>query len=175
MLSDDFQGFQELLSFHNNWALIVIFASVFVHLLSNRCANISKLFAIANFLLINFSNMSKIDIKAFRKANRLSQKMLAEYLGVGQGFISQIEAGERPLPMNLLDKILANPEWDISMIIPERESESELISALKETIQSQRETIDYQKEIIAMLKSERRSPGNAASDNAHSAYSAINP
>lgn len=115
--------------------------------------------------------MSKIDIKAFRKANRLSQKMLADFLGVGQGFISQIEAGERPLPMNLLDKILSNKEWDISMIIPERESESELISALKETIQSQRETIDYQKEIISILKAQKGTQEKPAQKDAHSASS----
>ena len=119
--------------------------------------------------------MSKIDLKAFRKANRLSQQKLAEYLGVGQGFISQIEAGERPLPMNILDKILENKDWDTSGLMPETTHESTLVEALRETIQSQRETIDYQREIIAMLKAERGMQGKPAPEGAHSAFSGLNP
>ena len=58
-----------------------------------------------------------IDIKAFRKANDLSQVELANFLGVGQSFISQIEKGDRPLPSDSLDKILANAEWDHSALV----------------------------------------------------------
>lgn len=120
--------------------------------------------------------MSKIDIKAFRKANRLSQKDLADFLGVGQGFISQIESGDRPMPMNLLDKILEHEGWDTTSIVPERPVESELVNSLKETIKAQRETIEYQKEIISLLREGKGIQARAASDNAPSAYSgAINP
>lgn len=58
-----------------------------------------------------------IDIKAFRKANDLSQVELAKFLGVGQSFISQIEKGDRPLPSDSLDKIMANNEWDHSALV----------------------------------------------------------
>ena len=34
--------------------------------------------------------------RRFRKVNDLTQKELADYLEVGQGFVSQIENGERP-------------------------------------------------------------------------------
>ena len=59
-----------------------------------------------------------IDLKAFRKANHLTQIDLAEYFGVGQGFISQIEKGDRPLPKEYISKLSANPHnWDTSMLI----------------------------------------------------------
>ena len=60
--------------------------------------------------------MEQLDLKAFRKANGLSQVALAEYLGVGQSFISQIEKGDRPMPKEYISTILANAEWDTSML-----------------------------------------------------------
>ncbi len=58
-----------------------------------------------------------IDLKAFRKANSITQVDLADYLGVGQGFISQIEKGSRPLPKENISRLLANPfGWDTSML-----------------------------------------------------------
>jgi transcriptional regulator with XRE-family HTH domain len=62
--------------------------------------------------------MQDIDLKAFRKANKLSQIQLAEFLGVGQSFISQVELGSRPLPQEHISKILANKEWNTSMLVP---------------------------------------------------------
>lgn len=71
-----------------------------------------------------------IDLKAFRKANHLTQIDLADYLGVGQGFISQIEKGDRPLPRESISRILANPyDWDVSMLTEEsRDSKPELVA-----------------------------------------------
>lgn len=60
--------------------------------------------------------MKSVDLKAFRKANNISQVELAEYLGVGQPFISQIEKGIRPIPQEYISRLLANQEWDCSMI-----------------------------------------------------------
>ena len=51
------------------------------------------------------------DLKTFRKANKISQQELAEYLGVGQGYISQMERGDRPVPEKTIEKILENPNW----------------------------------------------------------------
>lgn len=51
------------------------------------------------------------DLKGFRKANKISQTELAEFLGVGQGFISQMEKGTRPIPDAIAEKILNNPQW----------------------------------------------------------------
>lgn len=71
-----------------------------------------------------------IDLKAFRKANHLTQIDLADYLGVGQGFISQIEKGDRPLPRESISRILANPySWDVSMLTDQaRDSKPELVA-----------------------------------------------
>lgn len=58
-----------------------------------------------------------IDLKAFRKKNSITQVDLAAYLAVGQGFISQIEKGERPLPKDYISRLLANPYgWDTSVL-----------------------------------------------------------
>lgn len=65
--------------------------------------------------MIRFFDM--IDLKAFRKANELTQKDLAEYLGVHHSFIANIETGRSLLPDEQLDKILSNNKgWDLSML-----------------------------------------------------------
>ena len=57
--------------------------------------------------------MEVIDLKGFRKANGITQKELADYLGISNAFISQIEMGDRSLPKNQLSKILLNQMgWD---------------------------------------------------------------
>ena len=58
--------------------------------------------------------MESIDIKGFRKKNKIKQIQLAEFLGVSQSFLSQIENGTRALPEDKLDKILSHTEWDPS-------------------------------------------------------------
>ena len=56
-----------------------------------------------------------IDLKEFRKANKISQTALADYLGIGQGFVSQMENGERPMPISIEEKIRNNDRgWVIS-------------------------------------------------------------
>lgn len=74
-----------------------------------------------------------VDLKAFRKANHLTQMDLADYLGVGQGFISQIEKGDRPIPKESISRLLANPHgWDVSMLTDEsRDSKPELVAEQK--------------------------------------------
>ena len=58
-----------------------------------------------------------IHLKAFRKANKLTQKDLAQYQGVHHSFIANIETGRSSLPNEQLDKILSNTNgWDINML-----------------------------------------------------------
>lgn len=45
------------------------------------------------------------DLKYFRKGKKISQKKLADLLGVGQSFISQIETGKDPMPDSLINKL----------------------------------------------------------------------
>ncbi|SBW05603.1 XRE family transcriptional regulator [uncultured Dysgonomonas sp.] len=47
-----------------------------------------------------------LDLKQFRKENKITQIQLAEYLSVTQGFISQIEKGVSQLPEIYISKIL---------------------------------------------------------------------
>lgn len=54
-----------------------------------------------------------MDLKAFRKYNKISQQELADYLGVGQSFISQIERGASSIPQSMIEKIRSNPDWEI--------------------------------------------------------------
>ncbi len=61
--------------------------------------------------------MDMIELKSFRKANALTQKALAQYLGIGESFISRIESGQVGLPREHLSKILHNKEgWDTSVL-----------------------------------------------------------
>lgn len=53
------------------------------------------------------------DLKGFRKANRISQVELADYLGVGQGFVSQMENGARPVPDQIVEKLMSNKKWTV--------------------------------------------------------------
>ena len=72
-------------------------------------------------------------IKMFRKANKISQVALAEYLHVTQGFISQIENGTTAIPDTVISKLLANPyNWDVSMLTDQaRDSKPELVAEHK--------------------------------------------
>ena len=61
--------------------------------------------------------MKVIDIKAFRELNNLTQKELADYLGIDKGFISAIEHGKSKFPKAKLTLLLNNPHnWDTSML-----------------------------------------------------------
>lgn len=58
-----------------------------------------------------------VDLKAFRKANNLTQQAVADYLGITDAFICQVEKGLRPLPNHLLSTLLKNENgWDISSL-----------------------------------------------------------
>lgn len=67
--------------------------------------------------------MKVIDIKAFRKANNLTQSQLGDYLGYDKGFISAIEHGKSKFPKAKLTLLLNNPHnWDTSMLVEPEES-----------------------------------------------------
>ena len=56
-------------------------------------------------------------IRAFRKANSLTQDELGEYLGMKKSFISKIENGKEKLPMQKFQKLINNDRgWDVSML-----------------------------------------------------------
>ncbi len=63
-----------------------------------------------------------IDLKAFRKANKLGQSELANYLGVSSVFISHIECGRSNLPDYVVEKLTNN---DRGWVIPEGIAEAQ--------------------------------------------------
>ena len=57
--------------------------------------------------------MDTINLKRLRKENDLSQQDLADYLEIGQGYVSQMERGDRPVSKAIIEKIKAHPVWTI--------------------------------------------------------------
>ena len=61
------------------------------------------------------------DFKGFRKENNLTQIEVATYLETSKSFISQIEAGARPLPSAMLSKLLDNKKgWSTAKLSGEQ-------------------------------------------------------
>lgn len=62
-----------------------------------------------------------VNMKAFRVANDLSQKEVAEYLDVSIAFISAVERGQAKLPAEKLAKLLENDrEWETSPLVEQK-------------------------------------------------------
>ena len=90
------------------------------------------------------------DLKKFREANNLTQVELAKYLGVEQGFISQMESSDRLVPQKYIDKILNNTNgWDISMMSEPKRIEDRMWFI----IQDQSKTIQF---LLGMLREKDR-------------------
>jgi transcriptional regulator with XRE-family HTH domain len=54
------------------------------------------------------------NLRLFRKANKLTQDDVADYLGVSKAFISQVETGKVSLPDTQYLKIIQNRDWSVS-------------------------------------------------------------
>ena len=101
--------------------------------------------------------MYSIDIREFRRANKMTQQELADYFGVVQGFISNMENGREKVPDKYISKILGDPNVDSSMVkavAPENEVKMprevfDKFSLLLEAISSQQGTIADQQKVIA--------------------------
>lgn len=90
------------------------------------------------------------DFKEFRKANKITQTEAAVYFECHQSFISQIEKGDRLIPQSWIDKIMADPKLDKSMIgavnekkAPVGVKENNLIEALQSEIETLKRINDY--------------------------------
>ena len=94
--------------------------------------------------------MKGSDLKAFRKANNLTQDKLGEYLGIKKSFISTIESGKDPIPKDKFAKLLDNPHgWDVSMLTQTIEvrgdvpvAESTLVAELRAQIEKLEAKVD---------------------------------
>ena len=90
------------------------------------------------------------DFKEFRKANKLTQNSAATYFGCGTSFISLIETGRSIIPQSWIDKIMADPTLDKSMIGAVNEKkvtaavkDSGLVEALQSEIESLKRMNDF--------------------------------
>lgn len=87
----------------------------------------------------------------------MTQQELADYFGVVQGFISNMENGREKVPDKYISKILGDPNVDSSMVkvvAPENEVKMprevfDKFSLLLETISSQQGTIADQQKVNA--------------------------
>lgn len=103
--------------------------------------------------------MKVVDIKAFRKANNLTQKELAEYLKIDKGFISAIEHGKSKFPKAKLTLLLNNPHnWDTSMLTSQEAlpdvSPAENASAYEMLINHLKQEIKDKDALITELRKE---------------------
>lgn len=61
--------------------------------------------------------MKEIDFKRFMFEQKIKQSVLAKYLGVSEGYISQVASGKKQLSDENFSKVLNNPYgWDVSML-----------------------------------------------------------
>jgi len=94
------------------------------------------------------------DIEKFIKEKKITQKELANVLGVSQPFISQIKDGKRELPSNK-KKLLKKKFGDISAYIVKQSAYAKPKKVdLAETVASQQKTIENLSEIIIGLRND---------------------
>lgn len=129
------------------------------------------------------------DFKAFRKRNNLTQEDAANYFGCTQGFISQIEKGVRPIPVDFISRAIGNNSWDASDLAGEGEmlkkpepptvapamSDTDFITmprsvwkVIEDQAASLRTKDEQVGEVIAMLK-EQIKKRDIADDSSHAA------
>lgn len=104
--------------------------------------------------------MYKIDLQAFIKKNKLTQKRVASILGVGQPFISQVIKGKAQLSPQRIEDLLMIEGYDTSMIVEVDDATTstdtvsmsrevfDSIQKLVDTINSQQRTIESQQRVI---------------------------
>ena len=57
-----------------------------------------------------------VDLKQFRKANKLSQNTIAAFLDVSTGFVSHVETGRCPLPEKMAETLINN---NMGWVVPD--------------------------------------------------------
>ena len=116
-----------------------------------------------NFIIKRKCYMQYIELKKFRKSNKLTQIDIATYLGVSREFISMVEHGKSKLPLNHLEKIFSNEKgWDVSMLDRSElatisgDPLIEIIKSQQKTIELQAKTIELQTQMLEQADREKR-------------------
>lgn len=74
--------------------------------------------------------MKVVNLTAFRAANGITQRQIADYLGVTSPFVTRIEGGHCKMPNDKLEMLIDNDRgWDTSMLVEEIESSVPAMSA----------------------------------------------
>jgi transcriptional regulator with XRE-family HTH domain len=92
----------------------------------------------------------KFDLRIFRKQKGLTQKQVAEFLGIGQSFVSQMERGKDATPKETIAKLIdknGDPIWRSLYELSDNE-----YNALKDRIRSQNVILEID-ELVARIKS----------------------
>lgn len=108
------------------------------------------------------------DLKAFRKANKLTQEQVASYLGVKKPFICQIETGRNLLPRKHLESLLSNDEgWDVSLL---SDTPCELSCDCETSNETSEGSADFSSQLIEEISAQRQLTEQAHSitEQAHS-------
>ena len=95
------------------------------------------------------------DIKLFRKDNNLSQVELAEIIGCTQGFISSLEKKRRPIPSDIISKLISLEKYNTRHLINAQETSKEKVEANDEVTMS-REVFDVLKNLSETVLSQQR-------------------
>lgn len=93
-----------------------------------------------------------IDLKGFRKANKLSQKDVASAAGCSRSFIGQVESGFSKLPDDKLRKLINNNHgWDVTCLMDVEDISDEFIDAAKDRVDIVK-LGGYAAEVLALQK-----------------------
>lgn len=109
--------------------------------------------------------MKGIDFKRFMFEQKIKQSVLAKYLGVSEGYISQVASGKKQLSEENFGKVLNNPYgWDVSMLtetqsrdevtmVAEQPKEQSTEARLWALVEEQRKDIQT---LLGLLKEKER-------------------
>lgn len=126
--------------------------------------------------------MKQVDLKRFMFELGIKQSELAKYLGVSEGYISQVASGKKQLSNENLSKVLNNPfGWDTSMLIevePETPAPSQggqdsaVVELLKEQNAELQAKIDLLNQEIGALRALLKKEGEESAAAAGGSLSA---
>jgi transcriptional regulator with XRE-family HTH domain len=97
------------------------------------------------------------DLKAFRKANKLTQEQVADYLGIKKPFICKIETGRESFPEKHLRKLLGNPHgWDITHLAEVSETSAETSNTPDTTEQPTEDVVVISTQVLEEMSAQRQ-------------------
>ena len=97
------------------------------------------------------------DLKAFRKANKLTQEQVADYLGIKKPFICKIETGRESFPEKHLRKLLGNPHgWDITHLAEVSETPTETNNTTDTSEQPTEDVVVISTQVLEEMSAQRQ-------------------